>query len=89
MNADLEKIGLSTLNYRLVSNLLWFMSKMASVPSAPKILREQLIQTRLNNNLRSKGKIVFIPDRSFNKFGDMIFQFYSTKIINNISSTNF
>jgi hypothetical protein len=82
-SALVQELGVNAFQYRLVSNTLTFVARMASHRFAPKWFKEVLVlKSNTNPNamvLRSSRFIAIETERAFNKFGDFIFSNFCNK----------
>ena len=89
INEFLNQYGINSLQFRLISNTLIFIAKVASIDSAPSGLKQQIQRTTVINNLRSNGSQIVKVERCNSKYGDLTFQFIAAKLINKLHFLNF
>ena len=91
INCFLSNYNISSFHHRFIERVLSFLHKIIYVKNSPTQLKNWIRPTILSNNqyaLRSNQKTVFQTYRSNSKFGDITFQNFFSKFLNDVDFVN-
>ena len=91
INHYLANYNISSFHHRFAERVLSFLHKIIHVNNSPSQLKKWIRPTILLNSqyaLRSNQKTVFETFRSNSKYGDITFQNFFSKLLNNIDFIN-